>query len=402
MTRLLVMLIACLLYGAEAWGCTCASPQPFCKLLAAPGAKLNLGPGTALFVGRAVYSQPASYLEAERLERQFFIEHPEWGGANGTSAVAVRWEGRKQFWLSLWGEHLSPESRARLARLLNPGKVFGLFYSTVALSRIKVIEAFAGDVQPGDEVEMFGSLGSADCSFQFKEGSEYLVVAHETEHGFRTTGICSRSQEIKGPNSDLVSLRAWRDRKPLDASLTLYMHDITNRGHHGKPLTGFPLRLIGPGEPIATVTDRYGRVQLEKVTPGSYRIETSEPGWTLRAQPFELLGGCADIYASATQAQSVVTGLVARAGGGTVGPLSLTLEPVSAAAERKIPLRAEPDRVGVFRFAEVEPGDYYLAITGTPFFYPGVPTRQQAAVLHVARGVDFAMPGTWVLPAQER
>ena len=400
-------MVGYLFTSLASWGCTCAGLPPFCKLLAAPGAKLELRAGAALFAGKAVYSQPTSEKEAWDIEKRHLEQYPQLNATPGSYFPSLGWEDRKRLWLDWWGANASPATRERLLRLSAPSH---LFLGAFALTRIKVTEVFAGSIKPGDEVELLGGLGGADCSFHFRAGSEYLIEGNTAE-GFWTTSGCSRSRTIGGHDPELAALRAWRDGKPVQNTLAGYFYDVTNRGDRAEAasLSGVVLRLTGPNGAMDVVTDSRGEFALANPPPGSYRFTSSTPGWTLSSAPFTVGAGCAMVMAGLTQMQSVVTGRVVPQPGEELVPVPVALLPVTGAAPKRIYPSAKPDRSGNFRLAQVEPGDYHLVINPRDqpkatlryraSSYPGVSKREQAEVIHVERGVDIALPAPWRLPS---
>ena len=392
-----------LIIPALGWACTCASDGlPLCQVLAEPGATLDGGPDSKIFVGRVISSLPTTQEEAWALEAKYFERHPD---AKGSP------EGRRRFLLDLWGDTLSAESRQRVQA--EP------LQDIAAFSRLEVIEAFTGE-KTGDVIHMFGKLGGGDCSFHFKRGSTYLVMAYR-QNGFWTTSICSRSREIKGSDSDVEALRAWRDRKPIPIAIYGVVIDYTARGDRKQGwriLPGMPVRLNGPSSTLDTVTNARGEFGFENLAPGAYRLETLKPGWALEEYVGDSrsrsIGGCRQVLAMAREQQGSVRGRVQAAPG--QGLVRALVKLVSIVPQLDAPGKIF-DTVGSFQIAHVEPGDYVLAINpeNTPqpsnpdrrdpgilypkWFYPGVPTRDRAEVIHVERGAELVLPGPWTLPA---
>jgi hypothetical protein len=86
-----------LLFPALGWACSCIPSTPLCKLLAQPGAQLESGPNSRIFVGKVISTSPASEAEAWELEKKYAARHPEVADRR----EVLTWEGRKQYMLEL-------------------------------------------------------------------------------------------------------------------------------------------------------------------------------------------------------------------------------------------------------------------------------------------------------------
>jgi len=401
-----------LLFPALSWACSCAPSPPLCKLLAQPGAQLETGPDTKIFVGKAISSYPASEREAWDLEKKYAERHPE---AAGDRPGTLSREGRKQFQLELWGDTLSAESRATILSASHEAAL-GRF----ALSRVEVIEPFSG-AKAGEIVDMFGGLGGADCSFHFKPGATYLLVAKRWG-GLWGTSACSRSKEITGTNPELEALRAWRDEKPVSNTIFGFLYDSTERGRKDwNKRPRFPIRLNGPSGSMSSAPDPFGQFRFDNVAPGEYRLDTAEPGWALGLsridQTILVTRGCEEFFVSARQLQSSLSGRVQPSPGQTLVSATIKLMPVTPQAElTNLPGGGFNNQTGDFRIGRAEPGDYVLAINpenkvsaastdgrvmGVRYpatYYPGVPSRERAEVIRVERGEEVRLPAIWILP----
>ncbi len=263
---------------------------------------------------------------------------------------------------------------------------------------------------------MFGGLGGADCSFHFKTGSTYLLIAHGREGIWSTSG-CSRSQEIIGTSPELDALRAWRDKKPVSNSVFGLLYDSTERG--GKDwnaLARFPLRLLGPGGTLSAFTDDRGGFRFDNLAPGTYRLDMTNPGWSMGQKTIELTTGCEQVFAGVNQQQSSLTGRVQPSPGQALVPAMIKLLPVPPRPEFVNLPGTGINGEGDFRILRVEPGDYLLAVNPEDLprasstdgrvmgirypatYYPGVPARERAEVIHVARGEEVRLPAIWILP----
>ncbi len=197
--------------------------------------------------------------------------------------------------------------------------------------------------------------------------------------------------------------------------------DYTARGDRKqgwRSLPGMPVRLNGPGSTLDTVTNARGEFGFENLAPGAYRLETLKPGWALEEYAGDgrsrSIGGCRQVLAMAREHQGSVGGRVQAAPG--QGLVRAPVKLVSIVPQLYAPGKVF-DTDGSFQIAHVEPGDYVLVINpeNTPqpsnpdrrdpgtlypkWFYPGVPTRDQAEVIHVElRGADLVLPRAWILP----
>jgi hypothetical protein len=407
-----------LLSHGRVLACSCGFSAPLCSQLAVPGTALSLDPGSAIFVGKVVYSHPSTILAYFELEKEYAANHPD--GRSDGKVETLTFEGRKQFLLSLWRDALSSKSReAILASPENPGGFSAIPRYAAALTRIEVLESFHG-IRSGEVVDLFGGLGSTDCSFHFKPGTTYLIFAQRDDNGLWTTSVCLRTRQIETARFDLEALRAHRDGTPLPRAIYGTVSDQTNRGQRHRDLfpVGFALRLVGDGIAMEARTGVHGMFSFENLSPGKYRLEPVAPGWSLGVVPrrshIEIAGGCSEVFVSVRERQSSIVGIARPTAGFALSMIPVQL--INATPKNGIhPPEGRIDAAGNLRIAGVEPGDYLLgvnvttpprpsgsAIRAVPYpasYYPGVPRRENAEIIHVKRGDEVRLPGVWQLPA---
>ena len=179
------------------------------------------------------------------------------------------------------------------------------------------------------------------------------------------------------------------------------------------------------GPPPQTTTDQDGRFVLDRVAPGSYRIDAQKTGFVSLNQPGQNSSVTADVVAGRVttfdlklQKGAVITGRV-------IDPSGEPMADVSIMALRRMPTRsgvpaprlipaggpgAQTNDIGEFRVSGLAAGDYYIAAmprgrspfgaagtappsgtartTTTTTFYPGTVSQDAAQPIAVTAGAE--------------
>jgi hypothetical protein len=221
--------------------------------------------------------------------------------------------------------------------------------------RFRIQESFFG--VEGKDVEVTSGLGNGDCGINFGEGRTYLVYAHRDPKTKRLyVGICSRTQPLITAADDLVYLRSLSTSAPPGRIYGAIIRD----GETTKPLDHVPVHLTWAKRVVNTVTDGGGNYDFPGLSAGTFTLSAGMP-------------------------QNL--------GGGE--PRSITLHENACSQQILVP------------FERIAPGDYYLGVNVTwppsvrepwpPTYYPGVPDRDLATIIHVGsaqqlQGFELQLP----------
>jgi hypothetical protein len=132
-------------------------------------------------------------------------------------------------------------------------------------AEIQVQEVFAGD--PGRVAAVHTGTGEGDCGVGFEEGETYLIWASKAPGGDWTTSSCSGTEHSRQAVTDIRTLRAWKEGKPMvrriHGRVTVARGPApdANDGIEEdlpEPAVGFLLQLRGGEEPLETRTDEDG------------------------------------------------------------------------------------------------------------------------------------------------
>ncbi len=153
-----------------------------------------------------------------------------------------------------------------------------LFFSN-RVFRIRVVEAFAGTLKAGEDVDIRTGNGGGDCGYGFVVGHRYLVDAYEQKPENEVadlrgvvlgTGICSRTQE---EGSAGIALRELRTALAHGRQPDLHGSIRFLEGQYAYP--GKPIASLG----VALTSQRDGTVfHAQTDTEGIYTFATLPPG----------------------------------------------------------------------------------------------------------------------------
>ena len=339
----LVILGLCFVFGAanEASACSCVPLRPVCE---------GVGSASAVFVGRVV------------------------GGAEQKTA--------------------------------DDGKGNKVKYD-VGTIHFAVEEVFSGVI--GSKVDIRSGTGGGDCGYWFKRGERYIVYAYGDAKKGYGTNICTRTRPVAQAAEDLSYLRQL---PPKGTGGRLYgivakpSYDKEADGTERKP-EGLPGITVtaknGRGKKLTAVTDAEGNYEFNALEPGEYEVQADLPDYYYRDQysvrELHINDRGCGIEHFAAVVDGRVSGRVVDAEGKAVKRLEVGL--VSADVEEVYrPFRergtAYTDDEGRFEIERMPPGRYLLGVnlgnspsSEHPYprtYYPGVPGRNEAAVIEIGLG----------------
>lgn len=203
----------------------------------------------------------------------------------------------------------------------------------------------------------------------------------------------------------------------------------TNTALAGVHIMLFPSgRPMGPmGPPPQATTDQDGRFVLDRVVPGSYRVDAQKIGFVSLNQPgqntavtVDVVAGRATTFDLRLQKGGVIAGRVLDPSGEPMAGVSIMAlrrmpAPSGIPASRLMPAGgpgAQTNDIGEFRVSGLAAGEYYLAAmprgrspfgaagtappsgtartTTTTTFYPGTVSQEAAQPIAVAGGAEVA------------
>ena len=271
---------------------------------------------------------------------------------------------------------------------------------------LAVRESFKGD--EAGVIDVLTGSSDADCGFDFKAGSTYLVFAsrHPATNKLGTS-LCSRTALVGWAGNDLKLLRkpARQLREPalLHGRVIRSEFQTSRTPRMQEPLVGAPIRLIGQAGLRETRSGSDGRFEF-RVPPGRYRL-TVEVGEQFYSQPDATSGidvrvteatPCAPIEID-VRSNGRVRGRLIDQAGRAVPFLNIDL----AKGYRSEPnARVITDADGRFRFERLAPGDYELGLTFRRYGRDkdfAIPLRPGAARFEVGLEADIDA-GTIALP----
>jgi hypothetical protein len=270
----------------------------------------------------------------------------------------------------------------------------------------RIDEAFRG-VKTA-EIEVRTGMGGGDCGYNFKLGERYLVYASfDAANGFYGTSICTRTRPVSDAGEDLDYIRGLKDREPgatLSGEIRRYRRNLETEGTQQLgPLANIEISVKGESRSFTTRTDEQGRYQLTRLEPGEYVVRAELPS-ELSTYDSERKTKLNDRACSVVSFQVMdngrISGRVLDADGKPAAKMMLNLIPASQAdSTRPNSLYAEADVEGRYELKFVPPGNYLLGIrlnalngpesveTAYPrFYYPGVVTSTEAAVVTIGEG----------------
>jgi hypothetical protein len=285
----------------------------------------------------------------------------------------------------------------------------GEFESQSRVVRMSIDTSFRG--VEGGEVEVTTGLGGGDCGFGFQQSRQYLVYAYEYE-GKLGTGICSRTRLASNAGEDLQYLRSSA-KNTTGGSISGGVFKARRNEHGGTaydPLAGVAVFVDGPKN-ARTKTDTSGKYRLENFPPGDYIVKLSMPeGLSTRGEPEEkvkLVDYACGVASFWLEPDGQLSGRVLNPQGLPVNKAEIFISEADKERYQGYFESAYSDEDGRYRFKQVPPGRYVLAIrfdgmTGQqrPFpqtYVPGVGEKSQATVISLKEGqkidaYDLQMP----------
>ncbi len=255
-------------------------------------------------------------------------------------------------------------------------------------------------------IEIVTGIGGGDCGFHFQEDHEYLVYAsHNKETRSLYAGICSRTAPVERAAADLVYLRSLAKGGPpsrVFGFVTGYSPGVgielryAERAPH--PIANVPVRLDSEGASRRTVTDSLGNYTFDGLAAGTFTVSADMP---------KNLGGgekrtvslrnhaCSESNFIAVERAQLMGRLL-----DDIGVPVVTTQVVMVRADSSKGsdiIMAFTDAQGFFKVQRLPPGDFVLGVNiteppregkhlGDPFpptYFPGVPDRANARIIHV-------------------
>ena len=293
--------------------------------------------------------------------------------------------------------------------------VDGVRSTTMLVERV-----YKGNVRAGDEM-VFAQGGGADCVWTFNEksvGARYLFYLTRLKGAGKLwlAFSCGRSNLVEHAHDDLLYLdKLGKVRGRTRLSGTIEFEDYGQN----VSVAGRLVRVVGASKTYEARTDAHGVYELYDLPPGRYSVEPEVPsGW--RVAPFWLdyspsYAGRRDLDYWATVTKIPVTlgpgshasldihfsidnGIYGRVLDTAGRPMrGVCVDAVAAHAGEDYGYHADcTEEDGVFRIRKLPPGDYLLVANkddrpsgSEPFgtiYYPNVPERERAGVIHVGVG----------------
>jgi hypothetical protein len=291
-----------------------------------------------------------------------------------------------------------------------------------------VEKVFKGKLKVREEI-VFGQGGGGDCLWTFSEkyvGYQFLVYLTrpenfwrrnylpEEERGLWFASVCGRSTSLGAATEDLSYLE---NIKKLQGK-TRISGTIGGWQLEGFSREGRKVKFIGPKKTYETKTDKEGLFEIYDVPPGKYFVETEPPpGWKVEPESLrdsvsivkndsgepELSFGkqVAILLAPKKHARvDIDFSIDNKVRGRVLGPTGKPMTEVCVSLLPPGKLSGGnsdcTDQQGRFEIKTVPEGEYVLVANeddkpsySMPFrriFYPNVPERERAAVLHIGPG----------------
>lgn len=294
-------------------------------------------------------------------------------------------------------------------------------YDGVRSTRMIVERVYKGGLKPGDEM-VFGQGGGADCVWTFSQenvGDSYLFyLKRYKDDPLWFAGTCGRSTPVERAHDDLLyldKLDKTRGRTRVSGTLGFGFTPLEHPG-----VEGLKVRIVGAGKTFVVKADEHGVYEIYDVPAGRYTIEPeSPPGWKVGNYWLRYSPSVADLDEDdppkgppkipiiveakkhagldiVFEVDNAVAGRVFDTAGRPMEGVGLELLPARGEIPEHYYNSDYTERDGRFRFGEILPGDYVLAVnrggrvtTSAPFaafFYPNVARREEATVFHVGLG----------------
>lgn len=312
--------------------------------------------------------------------------------------------------------------------------VDGVRSATMIVERV-----FKGNLKIRDEI-VFGQGGGADCIWTFDEesiGHQFLFYLARPEKlaeydylpskdpGLWFAFACGRSSGLAGSTDDLLyleNLKKVRGKTRISGTIGGWQNPDLD-------VEGMKIKIIGPKKTYETKTNKDGVFEIYDLPPGKYFVEPEMPaGWKidpywLRYSPSVVRDGYEEPEMKSPKQAAI------RLEPGKHAGVDIVFKVDNFVRGRVLGPRAKPlhgvcvylwspgnegwgafdctDEEGRFEISSVQPGQYVLVAnrsdkpsTREPFprtFYPGVPERERAAVIHISTGetidnLDLVIP----------
>jgi hypothetical protein len=267
----------------------------------------------------------------------------------------------------------------------------------------QVTENFNG--ASGRTIEIVTGIGGGDCGLSFQEGHAYLVYASRPPNSRSLyAGVCSRTAPVEQAGSDLAYLRSLANGGPparVYGFVTEYGSGVgeawySERAAH--PIANVPVHLQSETATRRTITDSKGNYTFDGLLAGSFTVSAD--------MPKNLGGGEKRLIALRNHAcseQNFVAIERAQLAGKVIDekqfPVATTMVALmpTPRVDGSYNVWAYTDSDGVFTIERVPPGDFVLGVNINgppgeqhagrapfpPTYYPGVPTRADARIIHV-------------------
>ena len=282
----------------------------------------------------------------------------------------------------------------------------------ISRARVRVERAYKG---VSEETLILVTDERACADLELRVGEQYLVYADRLEDGGVASRGCSRSRTVKDAEEDLKYLDNLRDVPPVSTILGTVVRSGETLGDD--PAAGALVEISSPDETKVITTDGEGHYRFDGLTPATYRITASQPGFRLSSEydgaaVTASARGCAVVdLALRKDWPGAIEGRL-KSSDDTSPPagirMSLIPVPVRGDDDLGHPFRAEvtTNAEGEYSFRGVPPGRYRIGMNlyqiPTPevpypsIYWPSASTEEAASSVEVGsvviRQCDFRLP----------
>jgi hypothetical protein len=262
-------------------------------------------------------------------------------------------------------------------------------------------------------IEIVTGTGGGDCGFPFQEGHEYLVYAsHSTETRSLYAGICSRTAPAERAAADLVYLRSLAKGGPpsrIFGFVTGYSPGVgielryAERAPH--PIANVPIHLESEVASRRTFTDSLGNYTFDGLPAGMFSVSADMPrnlgGGEKRTVSLRNHACSESNFIAVERAQ--LTGSLLDDKGAPVVTTQVVMVRTGS-SKNSDNIMAYTDERGIFTVQRLPPGDFVLGVNISeppregqhlshpfpPTYFPGVPDRANARIIHVESAQQLA------------
>ncbi len=272
------------------------------------------------------------------------------------------------------------------------------------------------------EVDVYSGSGGADCSYHFRTGDTYLVMAYAGRNEHLSTNVCSGTTAIAYAQPLLSELRARRDGKKhasLFGLLQRSQQPYTTTSYEGydRPISGISVQLMGGEKPLAATTDENGVFRFYNVPAGKYHFLADLPSNLELAQtilsdpipPLELPPDACYQHDLDAMPTSKIRGSVVDPDGNPVN-VDVSLFRADRFSDKAVGWWEYQDEKGYFEFLHVTPGTYVLVAHNSdrpepdePFartFYPKALDLNSAVPIVVGDGQQIQNADIQIVPIE--